>query len=171
MTSKLLFIGRFLTLFAVFIVLGWLTDAPTRYATALRYTAAGASPLVNGWWLESRRTLGGQTQLWFRQGDEELQLLLNLETLALGVLPLLSLLGATPGFGIRQLVVRALIGCTALFGLDLLVVLAYPFLVVNPNAWTDILGTFLGLLTFVGGPVILWFLLTYKHLRAVWHSS
>ena len=112
MTSKLLFIGRFLTLFAVFIVLGWLTDAPTRYATALRYTAAGASPLVNGWWLESRRTLGGQTQLWFRQGDEELQLLLNLETLALGVLPLLSLLGATPGFGIRQLVVRALIGCT-----------------------------------------------------------
>ena len=46
--------------------------------------------------------------------------------------------------------------------------LLYPWLVGNPDAVTDIVGTFLGLLTFVGGPVILWFALTYRELRGVW---
>ena len=33
------------------------------------------------------------------------------------------------------------------------------------------LGTFLGLLTFVGGPVILWFVLTFRQLQAVWRLT
>lgn len=55
-----------------------------------------------------------------------------------------------------------------LFALDLLILALYPWLVGAPNPLTDILGTFLGLLTFVGGPVILWFALTYEQLRGMW---
>ena len=58
-----------------------------------------------------------------------------------------------------------------LFALDLMILLVYPFLVGSPNALTDIAGTFLGLLTFVGGPVILWFALTFRELRDVWRLN
>ncbi len=59
----------------------------------------------------------------------------------------------------------------ALFALDLVVLLLYPWLVGSPNAVTDITGTFLGLLTFVGAPVILWFMLTFRELGAVWRLT
>ena len=169
MTSKLAFIGRFLIIFALLTVLGWVSNAPARYATALQGAATVVSPLANGWRLETRTDSRGQTQLWFRHGARELRLLLSLQALALGLLPLLSLMGATPGMGLKLLARRALLGCAALFGLDLLVLLFYPLLVSQPNPVTDIFGTFLGLLTFVGGPVILWFVLTYDRLQAVWH--
>jgi len=88
--------------------------------------------------------------------------------MALSLLPLLALLGATPGLDARAIALRAALGIAGLFVLDLLVLLLYPWLVGNPNAVTDIVGTFLGLLTFVGAPVILWFVLTYRILREVW---
>lgn len=169
MTSKLAFVGRFLAVFALLIVLGWLTDAPRRYAAALRIGASITSPLANGWSLEERApaTVGRQ-EIWFRRGGQELRLQLSLDALALGLLPLLSLLGATPGLGAGRRIAYAAAGVAGLFLLDLLVLLLYPFLVGSPNAFTDIVGTFLGLLTFVGGPVILWFVLTFRQLRTVW---
>jgi hypothetical protein len=168
MKSKGAFVGRFLALFALLATIGWWTSAPQRYATALGSAAAVASPVVNGWWLEARTSTQGQEQLWYRRGNEELRMLLSLPALALGLLPLLSLIGATPRLGWKRLTVAALAGSAGLFGLDLLILLVYPLLVNDPNAFTDIAGTFLGLLTFVGGPVILWFLLTYDRLKGVW---
>jgi len=162
------FVGRFLLIFALLAGLGWLTAAPRGYAAALRGTASLTSPLVNGWTLEERAAPAGGQEIFFRHGNDQLRLALGLEQLALGLLPLLSLLGATQGLGARGLAARAAIGAAALFALDLLIVLVYPWLVVDPNPVTDILGTFLGLLTFVGGPVILWFALTYHQLRGVW---
>lgn len=170
MTNKLLFVGRFLAAFALLIIIGWATTGPTRYATLLRATAAVTSPVLTGWWLETRSAATGQ-ELWFRRAGDKVPFLISLESLALGLLPLLALLGATPGIGIRRLAVNASIGCTALFALDLLVVVLYPLLVRNPNALTDITGTFLGLLTFVGGPVIIWFVLTFDQLRGVWRLN
>lgn len=167
MTSKAAFVGRFLAVFALLIVGGWLTDAPARYAGALRIAASVTSPLANGWSLEQRPSQFRQ-EIWFRRGNEQLRLGLGLEALALSMLPLLSLLGATPNLGAAGFAMRALLGVAGLFALDLLILLLYPFLVGSPNAFTDILGTFLGLLTFVGGPVILWFALTFKQLRTVW---
>jgi hypothetical protein len=69
---------------------------------------------------------------------------------------------------VRRWLLAALIGIAGFFLLDLLVVLLYPLLVTRPNAVTDITGTFLGLLTFVGAPIILWFALTFERLRSVW---
>ena len=178
MKSKLAFVGRFLAVFALLAVAGWLTDAPARYATGLRVAASITSPLANGWSLDQHPAVGRQ-EIYFRRGNEQLRLGLSLEALALGLLPLLSLLAATPGLGLTRRAACAAIGIAALFLLDLLVLLLYPFLVPSPNApsglWssvssatTDILGTFLGLLTFVGGPVIVWFVLTFRQLRGVW---
>jgi len=171
MTSRLVFIARFLLVFALLIVLGWWTNAPSRYADALRVVASGTSPLANGWSLEERAREAGRQEIWFRRGNDQLRLGLSLDALALGLLPLLSLLGATPGLAAAALALRAAIGIAGLFALDLLVLLLYPYLVGSPNAFTDIVGTFLGLLTFVGGPVILWFVLTYRELRPVWRLT
>jgi len=171
MTSKLAFVARFLAVFAVLVVTGWLTNFPKGYAVALRGAATVSSPLANGWSLEQRPSTTGRQEIWFRRGNEQLRLGLGLEALALGLLPLLSLLGATPRLGVTPLLTRAAVGVVALFGLDLLILLLYPALVGSPNALTDIVGTFLGLLTFVGGPVILWFALTFRELQTVWRLS
>jgi hypothetical protein len=165
--NKLAFVGRFLLVFALLITVGWLTNAPSRYARTLQTVASFTGPLTSGWWLEERADRG-DTQIWFRQGEQEFRLLLSLEALSLGLLPLLSLLGATPGLGVRRLLFCVLTGSLGIFALDLLVLLLYPFLVLQPSAFTDITGTFLGLLTFVGAPVILWFALTFTQLRPVW---
>jgi hypothetical protein len=171
MTGRGAFVGRFLLLFAVLAALGWLSGAPHAYASALRLAGSVTSPLLNGWTLEDRSTTPDQQEVFFRRGNDQLRLALGLGQLALSLLPLLALLGATPGLDPRGLAVRAAIGAAALFALDLVVLLAYPWLVGNPGPLTDIVGTFLGLLTFVGGPVILWFILTYEQLRGVWRLS
>lgn len=162
------FVARFLLLFAALAALGWWSGAPRAYATALRAAGALTCPLLNGWRLEDRSTPGDRQEIYFRRGNDQLRLALGLDQLALGLLPLLALLGATPGLGARRLASGAALGVAALFALDLLILAIYPWLVGDPNPLTDILGTFLGLLTFVGGPVILWFALTYRQLRGVW---
>jgi hypothetical protein len=166
--ARAAFVGRFLALFAGLALLGFASDAPRHYAGALRIAASCTSPLLNGWSLEQRAAPPGRQEIWFRRGNDQLRLALGLQPMALSLLPLLALLGATPGLGWRALAIDAGLGVAALFALDLLVVLLYPWLVASPNAATDIAGTFLGLLTFVGAPVILWFALTYRALHAVW---
>lgn len=168
MTGTLRFVVRFLIVFALIIAVGWLSGAPARYATALRVGASITSPLANGWSLEERPRSTGRQEIWFRRGSDQLRLGLSLDALALGLLPLLALLAATPNLGATRFLARAAIGVAGMFALDLLVLLLYPLLVGSPNAVTDIVGTFLGLLTFVGGPVILWFVLTFPQLRSVW---
>jgi di/tricarboxylate transporter len=164
---KARFVLRFLLAFAILIPLGAATQAPHAYATALRATAAVLSPALSGWSLE-RTGPPDRSQLRFRRGAESLPVRLSLDSLALGLLPLLSLIWATPRMRVRQRSTTALLGVGGLFLLHLLVLVAYPWMVRDPDAVKDISGTFLGLLTFVGGPAILWFALTYESLRDVW---
>lgn len=167
--ARAVFVARFLALFAVLVLAGWASDAPRRYGEALRLAASATAPLVNGWTLERRAPVpGGAQQVWYRRGTDQLRLAIGLEQMALSLLPLLALLGATPGLGAAALAARAALGSAALFLLDLLVLWLFPWLVGSPGPLTDILGTFLGLLAFVGAPVILWFALTYDRLRDVW---
>lgn len=165
MTSKWLFVGRFLIAFALLTFLGAAADAPRHYATLLTRTAAVLTPVTSGWSIEERPA--ERKKVWFRRGNEQMPLALNLEAMALSLLPLLSLISATPLSRRRRAVVTAL-AVLGLFALDLLVLLLYPALVID-NAISNISGTFLGMLTFVGAPVILWFALTYRQMREVWH--
>lgn len=160
------FVGRFLALFALLIAVGGLLDAPRGYAAALEKVSSVASPAVTGWWLEARDGPGGR-QLWLRRADRELRFQFSPEKLALGLYPLLSLLLATPAPSWKRRASIVVIGVIAFFTLEILLVLLYPAL-VQPGAITDIAGTFLGLITFVGGPLILWFVLTFDQLRFVW---
>ena len=171
MIGRAAFVARFLVLFAVLATVGYASGAPRAYARALRLAGSVTSPLVNGWTIEDRSTSPDRQEIYFRRGNDQMRLALGLGQLALSLLPLLALLGATPGLTPRALAVRAALGVAALFALDLVVLLAYPWLVGTPNAVTDIAGTFLGLLTFVGAPVILWFALTFEQLRGVWRLS
>src|SRR5262249_13164502 len=87
--SKPAFVGRFLAIFALLIFAGWATEAPARYAGLLRTTVAGVSPVLTGWWIETRDDGSGRLQTWFRRGgtgggeeaqrDRELKLLLSLD--------------------------------------------------------------------------------------------
>ncbi|MDX2171319.1 MAG: hypothetical protein SF182_29900 [Deltaproteobacteria bacterium] len=166
------FVLRFLLLFAGLATLGFWLGVPQRYGEVLRVAGSLTCPLLNGWTLERRAAAAdGLQQVWFRRGNDQLRLAIGLEQMALSLLPLLALLGATPGLGPAGVAARAAIGVAALFLLDLLVIWLFPWLVGSPGPTTDILGTFLGLLTFVGGPVILWFALTYDRLRDVWRLS
>jgi len=167
MRGKLGFVIRFLSAFALLIVLGWATDAPARYAQVLRGSAALLSPVTTGWWIEMHPGPKGLETV-FRRGEHSLPLLLSLDSLALGLLPLVSLLSATPGLSPARRFLTIVLGVAGLFLLDLIIVLLYPLLVNNPNPVTDIVGMFLGLLTFVGGPIILWFILTFRELRPIW---
>ena len=55
--SKPAFVGRFLAVFALLIVVGWATDAPRRYARLLEGAAALVTPLTSGWWIEAEEKL------------------------------------------------------------------------------------------------------------------
>jgi len=161
------FVARFLLVFAVLTVLGAVGNVPRRYAAALTRAGAALSPVTNGWSLEERPAEVRRARLWFRRGTEQLRMALSLEAMALSLLPLLSLIGATPLPGWRQFLISGGLAVAGLFALDLLVLLLYPILVID-SAVTNITGTFLGMLTFVGGPAILWFALTYRWMRGVW---
>jgi len=160
------FVARFLVLFALLVVGGETLGLTGGYAAVLEKAASLTSPALSGWWLEKREGARG-TETWLRRGAEEQRFQLSMNKLALGLYPLLSLLFATPGLGWKRTAASIGLGTAGLFGLDLAVVLAYPWLVV-PGVFNDIAGTFLGLLTFVGAPVILWFALTFHRLRGIW---
>ncbi|MEO8605338.1 MAG: hypothetical protein ABI629_22405, partial [bacterium] len=123
--ARAVFVARFLGLFAVLACAGFAVDAPAHYAGALRLAGTVTSPLLNGWSLEQRDSPSGRQEIWFRRGNDQLRLALGLHAMALSLLPLLALLGATPGLGAAGLAARAAIGVAALLALDLLVVLLY----------------------------------------------
>lgn len=170
-------IGRFLAAFALLIVLSGMLDMPRYYAAAMRSAAAVMSPLLTGWWLETR-TNSASARVWLRRGNELMPLRISLEALAVAVIPFVSLTLATAQLGWRRRTSALLFGLTALFALHLLVIVLYPALVEPapaPELVRDkegalflIAGQFLGLIAFVAAPVILWFLLTFDHLRSRW---
>lgn len=166
MTRPLRFVATFLAAFALLIALSAATAAPARYAAGLERATGLVSPLVNGWWLDTRPGPQGP-ELWLRRGDQQQRMPFDLKKFADAIFPLLSLLAATPGLGLKRCALSAAAGIAAVFLLDLTLLLLFPIL-VRPGALTDIAGTFLGLIVFVGAPPILWFVLTFDRLRGVW---
>ena len=161
------FAARFLFTFALLVVVWWRVDAPALYRRAALATAHVVSPAVNGWWLEYDRP-GMVDDVVYRRGDRELPMLLQLPALAMGLMPFLSLLAATPGLGWRRAVVTAAGGSVLFFLVHVGVVLAYPPIMDRPNLFKDTLGVFSGLVAFVVAPLGLWFALTYPVLRSTW---
>ncbi len=161
--TKTRFLLRFLLLFAVLLVL-WSRSQVTRYysdgAVAL---AARLGPPLHGWVLEQPPPPA--RPVW-RRGDHRVEAALQFDALAVGVVPLLALILATPGVAWRVLGVRCIVGGLVNFLISTSIVTAFPLLVFYKNPFTDIVGTFIGLIAFVGAPAIIWFTLCRRELPA-----
>lgn len=163
MTMKLRFALRFLLTFAVLVPLWWQFGIGEAYRDALLQAVRLLSPLANGWWLD----LGG-AEATFRRGGDSLPFLLNLPAIAMGLMPLASLIVATPGQGLRTIGLRLGLAACLYFAVDALVVLAYPWFMHDPGRVKDTVGVFAGMVAFVVAPLGIWFLVTYPTLQSLW---
>ena len=160
--KKARFLGTCLLLFAVLLITWKGTHGARWYTDGLLAAAGMLGPMLHGWVLEADPSLA--TPTWVH-GNNQVQLSLQFDALAVGVVPLLALLAATPGLGLRRRVTLMIIGGALNFLADTLIVALFPLLVFYKNPFTDVVGTFLGLIAFVGAPVIIWFGLSFRELQ------
>jgi hypothetical protein len=164
------FAGKFLLCFAILVALWAALDLAQLYRSAVLATVQLVSPVVNGWWLDYD-VPGFVDPVVFRTGNRQLPMLLQLPALSVGLMPLLSLVVATPGLRPLRTIATGALGVALYFLLDVAVVLAYPAIMDRPNAIKDTLGVFTGLVAFAVAPLGLWFALTYPTLRSIWQLS
>jgi hypothetical protein len=161
---------KFLLAFTVLLTLWSWSNFAHFYRNAVLTTVQRVSPTVNGWSLEFDRP-NPVGDIVFHSGNRELAMLLELPVLSMGLVPLLSLIVATPGLRMRQTGLRGLAGALLYFLIDVIVVLAYPLIMDQPNVFKDTMGVFTGLIAFVVAPLGLWFILTYSVLRPLWQLT
>lgn len=157
------FLLGFLLAFGVLLALWNKTAAGDWYTRGLLRGASWAGPVTHGWLLEIPAQ-PNRRPVWVK-GGAKVDLKIQFEALAVGLVPLLALLLATPGVPLSRRLRRMAIGTLVCFTVDLTILVLFPLLVYNQNDFTDILGTFLGLVGFVGAPVIIWFALSFDELR------
>jgi hypothetical protein len=154
--SKTRFLLRFLLCIAILLVVWSRSPLARLYSDAVVAIAARLGPPLHGWVLDQPPPPA--RPVW-RQGDHRVEAALQFDALAVGVVPLLALILATPGIKPGRRLLRCLLGASGNLLISAAIVTAFPLLVFYKNVFTDILGTFLGLIAFVGAPAILWFVL------------
>jgi len=162
--KKARFFFTFLIVFAVLLVVWRGSEAGRWYAQGMLACAGVVGPMIHGWVLEG--ALGSDRAPVWVHGSDQVQASIQFDALSVGVVPVLALLAATPGLALRRRGVLMLTGGLLCFLIDTLIVALFPLLVFYKNAFTDVIGTFLGLIAFVGAPVIIWFALTFNELQA-----
>ncbi len=161
--KKWRFLGWFLGAFAALLVV-WRASGATHYYTdALLQCAGVVGPMLHGWILEIPAP-GHGPPTWVH-GSEHVEAAIQFDALSVGVVPVLALLAATPGLTWRRRLGLMAAGGMLSFAVDTVVVALFPMLVFYKNAFTDVIGTFLGLIAFVGAPAIIWFALTFRELQ------
>jgi len=164
------FAVKFLVAFAVLTVLWAGSDFGSCYRTAVLAVVQFLSPAVNGWMLEHDQP-EAIADIVFRSGTRALPMQLQLPALAMGLLPFVSLVVATPGQSVRRTAASVAVGSVLYFASNVIFVLVYPLIMDRPNAIKDTLGVFSGLIVIVMQPLGLWFVLTYPTLRALWQLN
>jgi hypothetical protein len=161
--NKLRFVGTFLLVFALLLFMWEATRSADWYTQGLLACAGVVGPAIHGWVLDTHRP-GQSLPVWVR-GPNEVKASLQFDALSVGLVPLLALLAATPGLGIRRRAGLMLAGAAICFALHTSIVAMFPLLVFYKNAFTDVIGTFLGVVIFVGAPVMIWFTLAFRELQ------
>ncbi len=176
---KLKFAGIFLATFAILTALWSSIDFGDLYRTAVLTGAQVLSPILHGWFLEFD-VPGLEGAAVFKRGGENLPMALQLPALSMGVLPLSSLIIATPGQTWQRAMIAAVAGCVLYYFVDVFVVSIYPLFMDQRmggapqtfvNVIKDTVGVFSGLLAFVVAPLAIWFVLTYRALQSVWQLT
>ncbi|MGH3053740.1 MAG: hypothetical protein ACRDL7_02025, partial [Gaiellaceae bacterium] len=157
------FLATFLLVFAILLVLWIILDASRWYTDALLACAGAIGPPLHGWVLDVHPESHGGP-VWVH-GSNQVRAAIQFDALAIGIVPALALLAATPGLGLRRRSVLMCVGAGLCFLIDALIVALFPLLVFYKNPFTDVIGTFLGLIAFVGAPVIIWGALTFRQLQ------
>jgi hypothetical protein len=170
------FAGTFLTTFALLTFAYALTDFGAVYRVATLTGVQIVSPLLHGWFLEfDRPGLGYEAA--FLRGQETLPMLLQIPALSMGLMPLISLIVATPGQSWTRAATAAVAGSAIYLFVDVVVIAIYPLFMDQrlggapqnfANMVKDTVGVFSGLVAFVVAPLAIWFVLTYPALRSVW---
>lgn len=172
------FAAIFLTTFAILTVGWWATEFGDLYRVAAFKAVQVISPIIGGWFLHFDEP--GMAGAVFRRGSQTLPMALRLPALSMGLMPLVSLIVATPGQSIKRIAGAALLGCFLYFAVDVIVVSIYPLFMDQrmggaPETFLDIVkdtvGVFSGLLAFVVAPLAIWFVVTYPALRSVWQLT
>lgn len=161
--NKLRFLATFLVVFALLLAAWQRLDAGHWYTRALLASAAIVGPALHGWVLETDRS--GQAA-WVH-GERRVRATVQFEALSVGLVPVLALLLATPGLALRHRIARTLMGAAVCFAVDVTIIALFPILVFYKNPFTDVLGTFLGVIAFVGAPVIIWFAFSFRQLQQI----
>ncbi|HYD49962.1 MAG TPA: hypothetical protein VEB21_16510 [Terriglobales bacterium] len=156
------FLLAFLLCFAVLLVVWSRIDAGRWYTDAMLQVAAIIGPITHGWILEPAAE--GARPKWVH-GRASVDLQIQFEALAVGIVPLIALLSATPAIALAARLWRIAVGIALCFVIDVIILVLFPLLVYYQNDFTDIAGTFLGVIGFVGAPAIIWFVLTFPQLR------
>ena len=161
--KKLRFFGAFLLSFALLLVVWGATPAARWYTNAVLVGAGTLGPLLHGWVLSVPPV--GQGKPTWSSGENKVQASIQFDAMAIGLVPLIALLLATPGVPWGRRLLRVAVGLGLNFLIGISIVAMFPLLVFYQNAFTDIIGTFLGLIAFVGAPVIIWFVLSFHELQ------
>lgn len=161
--SKLRFLAVFLIAFALLLAAWNRIDGGAWHRRAVLGIAAATGPAVHGWLLQPATT-PGTNPYWVRD-NVRVDLRIQFDALAVGLVPLWALFVATPNMRPRRRLRGLLLGSLGCLLIDAAIVVWFPLLVHHENAFTDIGGTFLGLIGFVGAPVILWFAFSWSELR------
>lgn len=159
--NKARFLVAFFALFAVLLILWTRSNASELYTGLLLGVSGPLGAALHGWILE--RGASGPP-VWVH-GGARVDLSIQFDALGVGLVPLIALLGATPAIAPRRRAVLILAGALLCFVFHALVVVLFPLLVYYKNPFTDVVGTFLGLTSFVGAPVIIWFALVFPTIR------
>ena len=164
------FAVKFLVTFAALTALWAGSEFGIHYRTAVLAVVQVLSPGVNGWMLEHDQR-DAVAAIVFRSGTRALPMQLELPALAMGLLPFVSLVVATPGQSVRRIAASVVVGSLLYFASSVIFLLVYPFIMDRPNAIKDTLGVFSGLIVIVMQPLGLWFVLTYPVLRSLWQLN
>lgn len=159
---KARFLVAFLLAFAASLTAWRAIDGSQLYERTLLPVAGAVGPLVHGWVLTD---LDGEGQPRWRYGVDHVDLRIQFDALAVGLVPFLALVLATPGLAAQRRAGVIATGIAASLAIDVAIIVLFPLLVHHANAATDILGTYIGLIGFVGKPTILWFVLTLREQR------
>ncbi|MFQ5666559.1 MAG: hypothetical protein ACE5I7_09025 [Candidatus Binatia bacterium] len=161
--NKLRFLSTFLLVFALLLVVWNRTGSSRWYTRGFLAVAAVMGPSMHGWVME-RHPGGHRAPVWVR-GDKRVRTAIQFDALSIAVLPALALLAATPGLGVRRRARLMLLAAALCFLIDSIIVALFPLLVFYKNPFTDVIGTFLGVVAFVGAPVLVWGVLTFRDLQ------
>ena len=161
--SKLRFLTVFLIAFGLLLGLWTRVDAGAWHRRAILGIASAVGPAVHGWLLVLPAQPDKHPQ-WVHN-NVTVDLRIQFDALAVGLVPLWALFIATPGMSPRRRLRGLLLASLGCVLIDAAIVIWFPLLVHHENAFTDIGGTFLGLIGFVGAPVILWFACSWTELR------